>query len=893
MNVDNLEAIFMYFKITLLEVQNLTEEMITTTVENDVAFGSNLNSQQKRTIVRKLMATMLITQGKSSSIRSECEPWLSSRKPNIDFYYWNRLREFMLAKNILPTKVIAELDSVTDKILDFSGNPADDKNWAQRGMVIGHVQSGKTTNYSALITKAVDSGYKVIIILAGLTKSLRAQTQERLDEYFIGKKSIEQSIIHEPMEILKFCEKNLHPNYGTSRDADFNKKNPFGVSLSSGIPTVFVIKKNKSILEYLNDWIKHQDYGEKIKAPLLLIDDEADNASVNTHKNPKETTTINRLIRELIDNFSRSTYVAYTATPFANIFIEPESKQEMEEEDLFPKNFIVALEAPKNYFGSERIFSNKGDLNKSTVRYVSDYVDILPLKHKINRSIEDLPPSLKTAVRVFLLAKALRYVRGQGEKHCSMMINVSRFNAIQSQVHEEVYKHLVELKTAIAANGKLGRQHWSNQIFLLEKDFLREFGEVGLSFIELLSVLHESSSTIEVLTVNMQSSKLEFEKHKKHGLHVIVIGGHALARGLTIEGLTISYILRNVGASDTLMQMARWFGYRTNYEDLCRIYIPKKTANHFKHISRAIEELRIEVERMGEVGGTPRDFGLKVRQSPTGIRITAANKMRAASEMKLAQDYSGRHTEAYTIFNDIKKNDQHRDFITQFFDDVGEKSEEASDKFKYPYWENISGYRVADLIKSFHFPATPLPFARISNKNSLLYDFISDRVSTEYKTWDVAIIGPRVRSTLTTDNALVPGLKLKSRHRKSGRVDNVVNNSILHITQNRRVADPTDHLIGLSSEQIERAEKMNEPGDTAYCKVRNRPLLLVHLFGMLDEEVVDSVLGEHCISLSVCLPSTNLPIEERTYMVNSVFQEAYDDPSNKQDDDDFLSEEYE
>jgi len=644
----------------------------------------------------------------------------------------------------------------------------------------------------------------------------------------------------------------------------------------------------------MKNWIIDQNRGRKIHEPLLLIDDEADNASINTHKDPKRSTTINRLIREIIGNFTRSTFIGYTATPFANIFIEPDSTQDMKEEDLFPRNFITALDPPNNYSGAERVFSETGDLRKSMVKYVDDYVDILPLKHRKNDPLMELPPSLYRAVRVFLLAKALRYIRGQGNKHCSMMINVSRFNDMQAKVEGLVYQYLEKLKTTIAVSARARDGGLDPDLQDLRADFDMEFSDVNTAFDDVLKILHKSSATIIVSTVNMRGGRLDYDKHKKHGLHVIAIGGLALARGLTLEGLTVTYLLRNVGASDTLMQMARWFGYRQGYEDLCRIFLPEASADHYRHISIAIEELRGEVNRMEQSGMTPYQFGLKVRQSPTGIRITAANKMRSASEMKLAQDYSGQHTEAHAIFNNKQINDQHRKLTTDFFQDIGSHSLEATEKFKYPYWTEVSGYKVTSLIEAFHFPEISVPFARISGTRSLLLDYISDRISGEFKHWDVVVAGPKIRSAFSPDVDLVPGLQLRSRRRAKGKVDATV----FRITGTaNKVADPGDAKIGLTSDEIlkaeERGERLGLRGEAKYCEVRERPLLIIHLFGAEEGIYSNFDLGAYCLSLSVCLPTSETRAVERTYQVNAVFRRSLVKPLDDEtdDDEDLLMEE--
>ena len=272
---------------------------------------------------------------------------------------------------------------------------------------------------------------------------------------------------------------------------------------------------------------------------------------------------------------------------------------------------------------------------------------------------------------MYLLTVAIRHLRGDGKKHCSMMINVSRFNDVQFNVEGEVYAYLQRIKDSVAVNARSLGGQTDPSIIELSADFQREFSDTEFRVDDVLSVLHQTISPVRVVTVNMRGGKLDYEQNRRNGLRVIVIGGLALSRGLTLEGLTVSYIIRNASASDTLMQMARWFGYRDGYGDICRLYLPEPSFDHYDQIHIAIEELASEIRLMEELGQTPEDFGLKVRQSPTGIRITAANKMRSASEFKLAQDYSGHHIEGHAIFNDESLNARHRELARRFMHDLG------------------------------------------------------------------------------------------------------------------------------------------------------------------------------------------------------------------------------
>ncbi|MCY4187678.1 MAG: hypothetical protein OXD30_04265, partial [Bryobacterales bacterium] len=282
---------------------------------------------------------------------------------------------------------------MTDRILALLENPAKAGQWDRRGMVMGHVQSGKTANYTGLVCKAADAGYKVIVIIAGIHNNLRNQTQRRIDEGFIGRASTGRLGAKVPALTLvgvgRF-DSRRQPNSFTTSQRDFNKMiaDSISIPLQNLVqPVVFVIKKNSSTLRNLIEWLAAQNarHGTKtVREPMLLIDDEADNASINIKHEQDEISTINHQIRELLALFDRKCYVAYTATPFANIFIDPDSEDEMLSHDLFPRDFIVSLDPPDNYFGATRVFS---DETKSIVWPIDDNADLLPLKHRIDHRV--------------------------------------------------------------------------------------------------------------------------------------------------------------------------------------------------------------------------------------------------------------------------------------------------------------------------------------------------------------------------------------------------------------------------------------------------------------------------------------------------------------------------
>jgi hypothetical protein len=834
-------------------------------------------------IIRELEASFTVTQKRGAVITEGHRPWLTTMRPGLDFYYWNRLRKYYLETGILPSHVLATLDSDTDEILDRCGNPKDESYGAVRGMVMGNVQSGKTTNYSALICKAADAGYRVIVLLAGITNSLRAQTQERIDETFIGKVSMFGAAAQQSLPIQNYAATRRIPSYGTTRVADFSSGTDgiyFGLS-GHQEPMIFITKKNKSILERLAHWIEKQGETGGYNLPLLLIDDEADNASINTASDPKRTTAINGVIRQILSRFPRSAYIGYTATPFANIFIDPETTEEMETDDLFPGNFIKALDPPTNYAGSHRIFREGGDLRPSMVKIIDDYRALLPLGHKSGDNIDGIPGSLRHAIRVFCITRAIRTLQGKGKTHCSMMINVSRFNAIQDKILGLVYEYLTEIKDAVSVHASLPLDEINDDIMDdLESSFTLEFGNSGLNWHELLEVLNEGVQSIEVRTVNMRGGKLDYSLHKSEGLHVIAIGGLALSRGLTLEGLTVSYLLRNATASDTLMQMARWFGYRPGYEEYCRLYLPQVSFDHYEFVDEATEELRSEIKRMQAAHRTPRDFGLKVRQSPLAIRVTAANKMRTAEKLKIAQDYSARHIEGFALLNDPVIGKAHRNSVEQFLIALGSPTETHKG---YIRWA-ASGRDVIGLMREFQF--VDHPDLSVISDTSLLGDYVQDRVTDELEKWDVVL--PMRQSG---DSIPFAGQKVNLRSRDQGTVQK---GTYRVYGSKNRVADPGDAQIGLSDAQkaaadaAYRAETYKK--ERAACSVRERPMMLVHVFSAnlrdnRDDSDDDLKLDSPIVTLSFCMPETCKPAKERTYQVNAVYRQQLELLAAEEDDD--------
>ncbi|WP_147309307.1 Z1 domain-containing protein, partial [Xanthomonas campestris] len=557
------------------------------------------------------------------------KPWLRARAHEIDFRYWNRYRQFLIGDG-MSEHVVNAVNAVTDTIVDLAGDPSTPGKWSRRGLVVGHVQSGKTANYLGVINKAADAGYRLVILIAGVHNNLRSQTQERVDFGFVGRDS--DQILSRQVNVDRVGVGNINPAFTatayTSRAYDFarNKAESLGNPLqNSSEPVILVIKKNPSILTNLIDWIRGTSASQGgLTLPMLVIDDEADNASVDTSKDQKAPRTINRLIRALLSLSSRNAYIGYTATPFANIFIDPDSENGEQGKDLFPRDFIVGLDAPSNYVGAREFFLSE-DSERLTVE-LDATEDWLPVKHRIDWKIEGLHETLIEAIDCFVLSKAIRILRGSGARHHSMLVNVSRFTRVQGDVAKEISRHVIGLQSAIQNRHAMPADSALRDPFIrsLNQTWDKHYSSGDENWSQIQQELHRASASIQVVEINASKSsgKLDYRAHAGTGLNVIAVGGNSLSRGFTLEGLTVSYFLRNTQMYDTLLQMGRWFGYRDGFKDLCRLFIRSEASDWYGFIADATEELRDEIRRMELVGLTPMDFGLAVRSHPGTLLVT-------------------------------------------------------------------------------------------------------------------------------------------------------------------------------------------------------------------------------------------------------------------------------
>ena len=701
-----------------------------------------------------------------------------------DWRYWQRYREWLERK--LSPKAVDALDRSTDSVLSLLENPLREGPWDRRGLVVGHVQSGKTSHYSGLICKAADAGYKIIIVLAGLHNNLRAQTQVRLDEAFLGYRT--SAIDGDPLRPIGAGEidsdQSIRPNYATNRTekGDFSK----GIAHKLGItpeqrPWLFVVKKNKTVLTRLRGWIRNhvtdatdRETGRRVvtRLPLLLIDDEADHASVDTKEMPfdengrpdeeHEPTAINRLVRHILHSFSRSAYVGYTATPFANIFIHEQGRTTEEGPDLFPEAFIISLAAPSDYVGPAKVFGHHSENGHSgglpLVRHVTDFDQWMPTGHKnghapLHEGKYKPPPSLNEAINAFLLSCALRQLRGQGGEHCSMLVHVTRFVSVQHAVHVQVDERLRHIRQRL--DRRIGhepviaelRSLWSRDFAPTTASMTEEFPELGrhraLRWKQVEAAVSEVVGDIQVRMINgTAKDALDYADHEEIALKVIAIGGDKLSRGLTLEGLTTSYFLRASKMYDTLMQMGRWFGYRPGYIDLCRLYTTDDLVEWFEHIGNVSEELREEFDFMAASAATPREYGLKVQSHPT-LMVTSRLKMRTARNLELS--FSGNLLETVTFHREPSILERNLDAARRLLARLGRPRSDPmqvrngrNQVWKGSHlWEGVDADDVIGFLNAYRSH----PEAHKVNSD-LLAEFIRSLVrENELTDWTVALIG--------------------------------------------------------------------------------------------------------------------------------------------------------
>ena len=839
--------------------------------------------------------------------------WLYNKKKDEKqkHSFFSRYRLFLTKERFDP-KVIDNIESSCERALSFCADP---NNLAalfkkKRGLVVGDVQSGKTANYLGLINMACDYGYKVIVLLAGMTDSLRQQTQDRIDEGFIGAWS---NTIGGQIEYCGVGLKNKE-HYAipmTNWDSDFAKfiqthSNYAATDLNK--PVVLVVKKNSRILESVREWLKpgqNNISGNNI----LIIDDEADNASVNTNKPEINPTIINARIREIYNNFPIASYVGFTATPFANIFINPYD-EDSSNQDLFPADFIVQLKSPSNYFGGDKVFPEKDGepLSRHLRKIYNTEQDFLPVIHKVDTQYTRLQDSLTEAILSFLINNVVRTIRGDGTKHRSMMVNITKFNDLQDVICSLIQNYVADLRNVIEQDGckpldKFIRNAEAERLYKLfmESDFYKPIREgndkyAAISWGEIQRGLYDEIVLFEEVVINYRyrgELRYSYKAHKDKGARVIVIGGYVLSRGLTLEGLCVSYYSRSATAYDTLLQMCRWFGYRPGYEDLCRIYMTQTSIDSFVAVLDAVRNMKEQFSQMALLHKKPRDFGLMVKESPdtleTTLLITSRNKMRHTDVFERYLNYGGVYADTSKLFKDPNRNIKNKLAVEKFMKKVGRPFVQVKNRHML---RNVDQKEIAELISNLLIPFENRKFD-VENLSTYIAE------SELYPLWDVVI------ATGEGKEINIDGHELKVPTR-SFHFDEEAN-YIRIGGSNNRILDPgifdsgTDMTIEKKKELLDQKNANAEEGKhyddlTAldYLKYREEPLLVFYPIDLIaddqDKQKIKSGYGDDLLwGFAVGFPLKDKK-EKMRYRLNKIKMEERTQNDDSDEDEEELNQ---
>lgn len=845
----------------------------------------SLSDEQKNILIARIHTALAVTmpQGQAVSKR-RIKPWIHRRRDEFKWKFWTRYEKYLGLDLRLPPATIRTIHRDTDGIIDQIPCPDMDGPWKYRGLVIGNVQAGKTANYTGLINKATDIGYHLIIVIAGIQNRLRSQTQQRIEEGFVGRSTNQTSDSSDTFVGVGLRNPEFFGKTLTSVQRDFNK-NLKNIGLGAGDlhNLVLVIKKNASVLDSLTHWLTkytRHNGGHITQLPLLLIDDEADSASINTKREwQEEATRINSLIRTLLNKFDKSCYIGYTATPFANIFIDPDTASDMYQEDLFPEDFIYLLETPSNYSGAEKMFLQEDsdedwftEDDNPHLRIIDDNEDeeSLPVKHLISFEPEKLPPSLITAIHQYVIAGAIRTLASRSPFHHSMMINVSRFTDVQFKIRNLIDSYFDTLSADIVVNSLLDPSLVDPESLLktLHKVWRSDFSLTDFSWEDVKGSLKKVCEQTSIRVINSNSpDQLNYHDYPE-GLFVITIGGLSLSRGLTLEGLCISYFLRNSIMYDTLFQMARWFGFRDGYQHLCKVWLKSEAVSWYQHIAIASQDLRQQIIEMNQSALTPRQFGLMVRRHPDSLIVTSRNKMRTAQKVSVQVSLGGKLRESYCLPNQKK-------FLKSNFDQVLRLLRELrgwTNGFKpgNRLWRNVTPEFILHFIK--HFEVSGLDTGSTS---ALIINYFNQRMENgECLKWDVVLEQPSPKRRSGFRSIHCQGFTEPFYLNKRSASGNEGENEIRISKRSGRVGQPNSEIEGYTKEELTTTfgtEGLKEKiRDIELRKKRQRPLLLLYFLDLYGDVTKDrSPFQKDIVAWGISIPLSEKSIEDSIeYQVN-------------------------
>ena len=630
-----------------------------------------------------------------------CEPH------SKDEIYFRDFIDFIEHVRKWPRAVTENLSRTSNKLLEYLPDPQDNESFQYKGLVVGNIQSGKTANMSALIARAADHGYRFFIILAGRYKDLRLQTQNRMDQDITGESEIEffQCVQHE--------EGTLKWNRMTKAEmkGDF-QRGTATFDPNPDTPKLAVIKKNTKVMANLIQYLQHPTVPLK-DVPALIIDDECDDASIDTNyaEEDDEPSKTNARIRELLQVFPKYVYIGFTATPFANVLIDAEVP-----EDLYPKNFISVLKEPKDYLGPRQLFGlgmipselsdEEGPAEMDIIRFISPEED----KVVEQSGLSDEPPSIiEQAILTYILSCCARMARGQAEDHFSMLVHPSHRKNIHGKYKKWIEDNIDFLKQVVRHPSK-AKEYIKEAKTIWETDFIETSKKLDIdkgqlfSFEQIWKFAKEIVDSFEIKVLNSDfQDNLEYHRDKRR---YIVVGGNKLSRGLTLEGLSVSLYLRPEPSGghkyDTLLQMGRWFGYRKGYHDLTRIFVNPETADDFSDLARVELELRADLQKYSKSPDPPTPLGIKplIRAHDT-MSVTSTLKFGSGKRINRSLQGGIRQTIAFPL-NNISILKQNQQIVKAWLKALGKPVGDEISQGSWT-WKNVQPDRIIKLIQSYSF----------------------------------------------------------------------------------------------------------------------------------------------------------------------------------------------
>lgn len=796
------------------------------------------------------------------------QPWLEDVRTSIDWIHRDRYLKYLkLFKEWDTLTIKGQIDTTTDIILDHMANPLANYVFVKKGLVVGDIQSGKTANYIGLINKAFDVGYQLVIVLAGMQNDLRNQTQERLDKEVLGYETsrINPMANGERLGVGKLPEYFADIESLTSRgnSGDYKKRNGVALFNVANSKKVAIVKKNTNILKNLYDDLSSQinlNSEGKFDIPVLIIDDEVDQASVNTRKDPElDPTKINAHIRNIINLCTKVSYVGYTATPFANIYINSTAENENYGRDLFPKDFILYLPKPALYCGVDEFFGTKENTNTDLVEIIDDYEefgDFLndegEFRMTAGDEIEDLASSMKDAIDDYIVASAIRRTRENGAVHNGMMINIAQYKTPATSMRDLVENYIEDLKNQYMYDTQFELNRYKS---IYEARFKNK-SEKYERFDDWEVFSKEFKNVFELLKVKLLNGDsrdyIDYSTSKQS--QIIVIGGNKLSRGITIEGLMISYYLRDPKAYDTAFQMGRWFGYKRKYLDLCRIYTQNHIIRNFIHLMDASNELKIEVKEMNDNLFTPLSFGLKVKTHPTMLP-TAVNKMRSATKIKI--NLSGSRTET-TRFSKLH-NDENINLVNSF---IYRLKNDSTVEFEYtdnhiPVFRNCTSDMILNLLHNYYEGTDG--YSKIKNGKKYIETLNQDGELTD---WTVVVSSLR---NGTQDSISLGGFTINKGYRSC--VD-------MQGKEIRVLAYPENFKYVFEDEEVRNRHrngfKKNDPEINKYF-TNKKGVLAITCVDIVENNNSTNIISESIIGLTLWFPETTNSKAIIDYAVNDVY----------------------